>query len=144
MAENLTRETGLEQLKIQSKTDEKISSWISRGQSVIFPERYSAWEKWIQSNERYVEMVLKYLEALDGTDSMNRIAYQFIEDLINNKVTYELREVILHFSKKGPEFYQATAIRTTIASEEIELVEKTRQENEEFSRLYGVDTPKQM
>lgn len=125
-----------EQNKInREKAIENIPKWIEEGKKIIFPERYEEWEKIVIScaNGIYygkeIESALVIMNALENGATME----QAKEIFKKNGEGTAVRNVIFHFSKQGPEFWEATSFKR-ISFKSRRLLNAKKKENLQLAR----------
>ncbi len=127
-----------ERVQREQKAIENIPTWIERGKEMIFPERYEEWERYVNASARSIyngleiEEVLQIMEALDNNPSMDEAINIF--DGLNSSGNAEkmIKDTILEFSKRGPEFWLATTDPERISIDNLIIVKKKIQENSEY------------
>ncbi len=116
----------------QQKAYENIPGWIEKGQSLIFPERYAEWEKYVKAHatDLYygfeLDAALEIMTALENGATVEE-AKQIL-DKQGRLSSSLIRNIIFLFSSKGPEFWEATA-HEEISAENKQILEAKKQEN---------------
>lgn len=150
MMRELVKRNEKESAKEKAQAIKNIPNWIERGKVLIFPERYKEWEECVRlrTNDLYrggeIELALQIMEDLENGMSMEEAKEEFkrLTNECNSTGTFDtlIRNVVLCFSKKGPEFWEATCSdfeREVLSEEQKQFLEEKRQENIELSQLYA-------
>ena len=101
-----------EKEKSEIPNEIQIQQWIDEGKSMMYPPKYQAWEEYIrgQVNDLYgsmpIEVILSVMRALEDGLSVEE-AKKKIE--CSGASYGMLRNGILKYSNRGPEFWRATA-----------------------------------
>ncbi len=122
----------------EAKALANASEWIEEGKALIYPEREEAWIECVNNrvadlyNGAEVQAALEIMKSLDEGASIDEVKKTFKEQGHSGASAALARSIILHFSKRGPEFYDATG--AGLSDKDKELVEKIIKENEEFEK----------
>lgn len=121
-----------------------IPVWIEKGSEYIYPEKTDEWRECVESraNDLYngseLQSALKIMEMLENGESLESAWIVCARDN-TSAITVELtRDIVLNFSKQGPDFYEYTAFGK-IEPEEQEMVQRIREENEKYERIHASD-----
>lgn len=118
----------------------KISDWLLRGKEMIFPQRHKEWEKYVMDsvNSPYygddIEHVLEAISLLQTNLSIKYIKTIIESNISDLKTRLLIREKVLLFSNRGPEYWSET-IHREMSLEEKEMLETKKAENILFKRL---------
>lgn len=101
------------------------------GKSLIYPQHYQAWDELVvkQVNSLCIlSIALEKMEALEKGKS-----FKEVDDMHNvpGSVDYYVRLVVALFSKKGPDYFEATSI-SEVSDEMQEYLNGIREENAQF------------
>lgn len=138
--EILLKETKREQEEA-AKAIESIPSWIKKGYALIFPERYNEWVQCVSIRATYIyhgmdlEAALEIMEALEKGVSMEDAEKILANQNHSPSSESVVRNIVLSFSSKGPEFWEATA-RGEISPESKKNLEEKKQENIELIQAH--------
>ena len=124
--------------RISELDEAKVKYFITRGKEYIYPEKMGEWKEFVDVIARtngtsYVKLALDLMEKLESGAEISEVKELYGEH------NYEVRKMILHFSKRGPEFYENTAYFPLKESEKEELAYR-RAENERLEELHRTDT----
>ncbi len=122
-----------EKKKEEEKLKIKIPEWIERGKSLIHESKQKDWENAVKARAHDLYHGKEIEEAL--------IVMKKLQENLTNEEMIELlkkgnhsgasanvvRDLVLHFSNKGPDFYEATAL--TLNEQEKKLLEQIRNNN---------------
>lgn len=116
---------------------EKCPILIEEGKKYIYKEKYEEWEKKVNYyisdiyiGDKIIETALKLMQLIQNGVDKNEA-----KDLLNKicKVSsyeYEVRFIILRFSKYGPDFFEHTMEYSERCNERyFDLIQKIRNEN---------------
>ncbi len=116
----------------------KVDGWIEEGKELIYPERSKEWEKCVnvRAHDLYhgadLEAALDIMKMLDANCTIEEAKEQFRKQDHSNNSAAVVDSIILHFSKRGPEFFKEN---TKYMDEEIqEILDKTIEENKQFEQ----------
>ena len=126
----------------KAEAQAKIPSWIERGKALVYPERIEEWKECVQDGVRDsyrgtdLDQALVLMEKLESGASMEEVKEMFDKQRNFGPFEEKVRSRILHFSKRGPEFYEATADRE-LSDEEKKVIEDKRKENSLIDKLHN-------
>ena len=129
----------IEYAKNKKKAIENIPSWIEQGKKLIFSERHKEWEKAViaRANDLYhgleLDAALEIMQAIEDGIDMKQVAKMLDGQGHSGMSASLVRNIVFHFSSKGPEFCEATAYGE-ISPEEKHAFEVKKQENIELRR----------
>lgn len=112
-----------------------ITEWKNRGYEVVYPQRKDEWDKCVEARAddlydgREVAQALDVMEALENgaaVEEANKIA----EKGSSGASWSMLMNIVVKFSKRGPEFYRATA--RVIPPESERYLQQIENENSVF------------
>ena len=109
--------------------------WIKEGEELIYPERKKDWEDCVYKriddiyNGKDIEAALEIMKRLDEGYGMDEIKEVLKDQKHSGSSGGKVRNIVLHFSKRGPEFFRETS---TIMNSEIE--EQLRQIEEQNNK----------
>ncbi len=128
----------------KKRADKMIPDWIEKGKQLIFPERWQEWEKLVYINSanlylgKTIEFVLEILEALENGVQIEETV-KILNQQGNSGASIGLvRNNIFHFSSKGPEFFEASAIGE-LTPEDVETLEQKKVENKRLAEINSLD-----
>lgn len=126
--------------------------WVKRGIDIIYPERASEWVAFVDKNGyqswdygELIDYALKLMEMIERGCSKEEVnseldnmvfSRRYVDgELRNNKE--ELRNIVLRFSKKGPEFFEINPesedydnyLKIIIENQQFAEAERLRKEN---------------
>lgn len=111
---------------------------IEAGKNHIFPEKLDNWEILVNASvtdsyhgEEIVDS-LKIMKELDDKESIDDIISKFKNENYKEKLRKLIRNIVLNFSKEGPEFYKATTEKELV-EEEKEKIKEVEAQNKELS-----------
>ena len=134
------REECIRKEKIEiERAEAKKPDWIERGRKIIYPEKIEKWKEYMDCSIRgiyhgaEIETALGLIEKLEAGASIEEVEKEL--DAQNHSGTSHeiVRLLILHFSKKGPEFYEKTCKLEMDRKTRME-VERVRRENAELQK----------
>lgn len=120
---------------------ESIPEWISKGEQMIYPERYEAWEEFVTAatTDLYraleVPATLTIMEELETQKTIDEV----LASVNDNPLTHRYDLVsgfVFQFSKRGPEFLERTLPPEKLTPEVIMEIESKKGENAELSEKY--------
>ena len=120
---------------------ESIPSWIKRGYALIFPERYNEWVQCvsIRATDIYhgmdLEAALEIMEALEKGASMEDAKKILANQDHSPSSESMVRNIVLSFSSKGLEFWEAT-VRGEISPESKNILEAKKKENIKLTQTH--------
>ena len=123
----------------EQRAKENIPSWIEKGKALIFPERYSEWEKCVQvrATDLYhgyeLDAALEIMTALENGATMEEAKQIFDKQGRSGMSASVVRSILFSFSSKGPEFWEATAYGE-ISPENRQALEAKKQENLQLAK----------
>ncbi len=125
-------------MKAKKVLIKKILNRIEKGKALIFPEKYVKWEKSVvisslsMSHGSEIDDALEIMTALENGASMEEAAKLLEKKNHSGPGYHAVRRVVLEFSSKGPDFWEATALYIDLSSSEKQMLEAKRQENEQL------------
>ena len=138
-----------EQREEEEKAQAKIPEWISRGDSIIYPERTEEWKKCVEAraSDLYhgldLNAAIEIMEMLENGATLDE-AKEVLDGQDHSGASYGMvRNIIFSFSKQGPEFFEYTAMGD-ISPEGQQIIEQKKMENRKFEELHGVDSTKKV
>lgn len=125
-------------MKEKKSSYKKILNRIEKGETLIFPEKYVEWEERVvisslgiyQGSD--IDDALEIMTALENGASMEEAAKLLEKQNHSGSGYHTVRRIILEFSSKGPEFWEATAPYIEMSSSEKQMLEAKKQENEQL------------
>lgn len=120
---------------------ENIQRWIEEGQELIFPERYAEWEECVKAHalDLYhgaeLDSALEIMQALKNDTPMKEVKKIFKQQGHSGASSFLVREIILLFSNRGPEFWKATAIGK-ISAKDMTILKEKEQENMQLAQAH--------
>lgn len=119
--------------KEKEESRKEVSSYIERGNKIIYEEKQGKWMSFVKCSfyglysVREVTSSLMIMEILENTGSINRAKKVLNKQACSGVSIRTMRDIVFEYSKKGPEFYLATA--NNISPKILYLVAKKRIEN---------------
>ena len=95
---------------------DKYLEFLERGEKLIYKQNYKLWEEYVQTslNGCYsgmdIENVLEIMEVLDEFEDVNIAKKILLKQDHSGMSELIIRNFVLIFSKRGPEFYKATIV----------------------------------
>lgn len=130
-------------LKIRRKEAiEKIPEWISEGQSFMYPEKYAKWETCVIENatdfvtSSAVKNTLEIMNLLENGASIEQTKNVMREQNNSGKVEETIKELVLRFSNRGPDFYVSVVPILSI-NQKFEI-DKVRKENAKLAEKHSM------
>ena len=133
----------------QIEAEAKIPAWIEKGKALIYPERTKEWEKCVKVragsiyNGHDLDCALILMEKLESGVLIEKVKTMLAEQGLSGGSAAMVRNIILHFSKRGPEFYESTA-REELSEAEKRVIEDKKRENAELEKLHNSDSTKEV
>ena len=128
----------IEKNKKESKEKALLNAeeWIKEGEKLIYPERQKEWEECVYKriddiyNGKDIEAALEIMKKLDQGYEIDEIK-EIIKNQNHSGASESIvRNIILNFSKRGPEFFKET---TPILNSEIEdKIRQIEEQNNEY------------
>lgn len=129
----------------EEKINERLNSKrlryiISKGKSLIYPQKYRDWEFLVLSSQQEefhcadVLVSLEFMSKLNNQEDINEVVKQFKQLNYGEKVSSRIRRIVLQFSKRGPDFWEESADEKLSIRDQIYLNVK-RQENKTLEKL---------
>lgn len=116
---------------------DKYLEFLERGEKLIYKQNYKLWEDYVQTslNGCYsgmdIENVLEIMEVLNEFDDVNIAKKILLNQDHSGMSELIIRNFVLIFSKRGPEFYRAT-IAGDISLRDKNLLLKQEQLNNSY------------
>ncbi len=137
--EKRRKESELEELKLSAEAKAKIPTWNERGERLIYPENTQEWHKCVESraNDLYYGMELD--NALDVMDALEqgksvKEATEIAESMGHSGMSWNMMmKIVLHFSKRGPEFFRANV--NDISAETEQYLQKVEAQNKLYESM---------
>lgn len=140
----------LEQIKLQRKEDmekaqEKIPSWIQRGQELIYKERHEDWKKCVLSRASDIyhgaelDASLDIMQALENGVTIEEAKEMLDEQEHSGMSASLVRNILFSFSSKGPEFWEATSYGEISPNNKMKLKIK-KEENLQLAKINAKKT----
>ncbi len=129
----------------QIDTKSKLPTWIERGRAIIYPEKFSEWKECVLARARDLyhgldlEYALELMEMLESGAPMENVIKRFEDQNHSGLSATMVRKILLHFSKRGPDFFESTAV-FGMDDKDREVVETFRRENEELKKAHKEET----
>ena len=130
-----------EQEEAKAKAEAKIPEWIEKGEAFIFPERMEKWEECVRARagDLYhgmdLDSALELMEKLESGASMDEVKEIFDGQGHSGMSAGMVRNILFHFAKRGPEFYESTAWRE-LSDEDKQIIADKKKENAELEALH--------
>ena len=123
--------------KMSELDEAKVKYFIARGKEYIYPEKMGEWKEFVDVIARTnsistVKLTLDLMEKLESGAEISEVKELY------GQHDGDIRNIILHFSKRGPEFYENTAHFPLKESKKEELAYR-RAENERLEELHRED-----
>ena len=131
----------LERKEKKEQAERKIPEWISDGEKNIFPERAEDWQYYVETSARqgmyYGSDIVATLEIMGMLESGAPFedVEKKLEEQGHSGHSYSIvTKNVLHFSKNGPDFYEAVVLKGKPDPESAMALEEIRKENEVFAK----------
>lgn len=138
----------IEQAKARKEATVNIPNWIAKGQQLIHPERHQNWELCVHNRAHGLyhgldlDYALEIMQAIENGVSIKEAAEMLDEQGHSGMSNSVIRNILLNFSSKGPEFWEATAFNG-LTAEEKEVIAEKKAENKRLAELYTQEKPKE-
>ncbi len=119
----------------------KVPGWIERGSTMIFPEKLQDWQEYVENSAEdlyhgnELEYALEIMEELDSGASIEKVLNIFEDKNYSGISKSKIIRTVLHFSKRGPEFYENTA-KSKFDAYDKEILEEQKKENEKLAAIH--------
>ena len=122
---------------------QKIQERIARAKKLIYPQKQEEWERKVNKEAKTasptsgsIDISLEVMEMLENGASVNEAYKRFLQLInFNTSLKWDSLSLILLFSKRGAEFYEAVIpIYGEMSEEDRETVEQIKRQNEEFEQ----------
>lgn len=136
----------LDIFKKKDKTKDKdiVSDWISEGKSLIYPEKYADWKKFVYRacDGKYfgleVAGVLRIMKELETGKEMAEVINSILNDPVaKDYMRSDIRNRVFEFSKRGPEFLEWVLGPDNINASLREKIDEFRKENSILEQKYS-------
>ena len=131
----------LERKEKKEQAERKIPEWISDGEKNIFPERAEDWQYYVETSARQgmyygsdIAATLEIMGMLEGGASFEDVEKKLEEQGHSGHSYSIVTKNVLHFSKNGPDFYEAVVLKGKPDPESAMALEEIRKENEVFAK----------
>ena len=129
------------QAREEAKAKAQIPSWLERGSNLIYPERAEEWKKCVEAraSDLYhgldLNAAIEIMEMLENGATLDE-AKEVLDGQDHSGASYGMvRNIIFSFSKKGPEFWEHTAMGE-ISPQNRAILEEKKKENAELEALH--------
>lgn len=128
------KERGENYTKKQEEAKAKIPDWIERGSTYIYPEKMEKWAQCVEARAGDIfsgedlDSALELMEKLESGASMEEVKEIFEEQRRAGRPVDRVRDILLDFAKRGPEFYESTASEELL-DEEKKVIADKKEEN---------------
>lgn len=130
-------------IKVKRKNAlENIPTWIVQGQTMMYPEKYVHWESAVMSRATdftyglCIKNTLEIMAALENGASIDEAKKILANQHHSGGTELEVRELVLSFSNRGPEFYTGT-LTDPLTVEQSYKLEQTKKENAALAEKYS-------
>lgn len=138
----------LERKERKEQAERKIPEWISEGEKSIYPERAEDWQYYVETSARQgmydgrdIDSTLEIMGMLESGASFEEVEKK-LEEQGNSGHSYSIvTKNVLHFSKNGPDFYEAVVLKGKPDPESAMALEEIRKENEVFAKRLDKNAP---
>ena len=119
---------------LEQQSKDNIPFWIERGKSLIFPQKYKEWENCVCDCAikgkycMYLNTVLEIMEELDKGATLEQAKKILDNQNYDAVVENTVRSIVFDFSKRGPEFWEATEKRAIFPPYQ-KIIDEKKQEN---------------
>lgn len=101
-------------LQEEKRKQYNIQKWLEEGQTLIFPERYENWKSCViygadHYRETIINATLELIKELEKGTSLEDAKQLFEKQEHSGISKLFVRNLVLNFSSRGPEFWEATA-----------------------------------
>ncbi len=121
----------------KAKVQEQIPYWLEKGSNLIYPERAEEWKQCVEAraSDLYqgwdLNAAIEIMEMLENGATIDD-AKEALDNQDHSGASYGMvRSIVFSFSKKGPEFYEATAVMG-LSEEERKMIEEKKEENKKI------------
>ena len=120
----------------------KSNAWLKRGFDIVYPERQEYYTETVGQVVKSgfygincLDAALDVMECLDGGASMEDAIELFDSKELDGPIYLNAQNLILNFSKKGPEFEEAYNEKHNIkiSDSRKEAIERIKAENKSFA-----------
>lgn len=138
----------LERKERKEQAESKIPEWISEGEKSIFPERAEDWQYYVETSARQgmyygsdIDSTLEIMGMLESGASFEEVEKKLEEQGHSGHFYSIVTKNVLHFSKNGPDFYEAVVLKGKPDPESAMALEEIRKENEVFAKRLDKSAP---
>lgn len=127
----------------------KIPAWVEKGASITYPERMESWKECVKARAddiyhgKELDEAIQLMEMLDSGASMEDVIKTFNEQGHSVASGSMVRRILFHYSKKGPEFFESTALGKLSPGVKQAISDK-KKENAELDELHKADSTKEI
>ena len=132
----------IEQLKAEASNN--IPRWIQEGRQFIYPENMNAWKIRVREcaegsyNGDDLNAALVLMKKLYLGDPVEEVAQSFYRQEHSGASGQHVRDIILDFARRGPEFYEITCLEP-LSPEEITIIQERKKTNSKLDQLHPAD-----
>lgn len=133
----------------KAEAKDKIPDWIEKGKEFIYPERMEKWINCVEARSRdlyhgmELDSALALMKKLESGATMKEAKEMFNEQGHSEAGAGMVRRILFHFAKRGPEFYESTALRE-LSEEDKKLIQDKKRENAELEELHKTASTKEV
>ena len=128
--------------KEKAEAQAKIPSWIEQGEKFIYPERMEKWKQCVEdrASDLYdgidLDSALGLMEKLESGATIEEVKEILEQQGHSGASAGIVRNIIFHFSKRGPEFYEGTASKD-LSDRDKKVIEDKKKENTVLDKLHN-------
>lgn len=117
----------------------KMSEWINRGYSLMYPERYASWNNTVESivasgnNGRDISLALSLMERLDKGETVENLVEQLRKENIEDMNS--IMNIVAAYSKRGPAMFKAY-YQNMLTPDVVECLDNIEKSNTMLAQKY--------
>lgn len=133
--ENMRKSYEMAQKQVSEEAKSRVLGWIEEGQSLVLPEKRKAWKKYVVKSYKdktyhgvEIDRALEIMQALEDGASIEQAKAILGSQGHSGLSEVIVRNLLVEFSSRGPEFYEATAW-TQLPPKKQKFIEEKKKEN---------------
>lgn len=140
--EEWRKEYEARQAKEKAEAQAKIPSWIEQGEKFIYPERMEKWKQCVEAraSDLYhgmdLDSALGLMEKLESGATIEEVKEILEQQGHSGASEGMVRNIVFHFSKRGPEFYEGTSSKD-LSDRDKKVIEDKKKENTVLDKLHN-------
>ncbi len=132
----------------EAKAQEQIPYWLEKGSDLIYPERAEEWKKCVEIRAKDLYHGKDLDDAIEIMEMLENGSLDDAKEVLEGKgysgsSSGMVRNIVLSFSKKGPEFYEHTA-EGKISLDTRKIIDEKKNQNAELEELHKKDSTKKV